>query len=105
MAVVVKELNQSLINQANNNSMDGERGTAYFEYYKRLTDKIQTWHISDTKIQSLLDKLYQKYSEILKYTAQHVSGDKSADTYEQTLNSIMELDSWLNSIENTLENR
>ena len=52
MAVVVKELNQSLINQANNNSMDGERGTAYFEYYKRLTDKIQTWPISDTKIQN-----------------------------------------------------
>ena len=105
MAVVVKELNQSLINQANNNSMSGTRGNGSVAGYKELADKVQTWPISEAKMQSLLDKLYQKYSEILKYTAQHVSGDKSADTYEQTLNSIMELDSWLNSIENTLENR
>ena len=73
MAVVVKELNQSLINQANNNSMSGTRGNGSAAGYKELADKIQTWPISEAKMQSLLDKLYKKYSEILKYEAQHVS--------------------------------
>ena len=40
MAVVVKELNQSLINQANNNSMSGTRGNGSAAGYKELADKI-----------------------------------------------------------------
>lgn len=108
MAVIVKELNQSLINQANNNSMSGTRGNGSAAGYKELADKIQTWPISDTKMQSLLDKLYQKYSEILKYEAQHVSvmvagparyNARKLDKSDRILSLYHELSEWFKGLE------
>lgn len=108
MAVVVKELNQSLINQANNNSMSGTRGNGSVAGYKELADKIQTWPISETKMQSLLEKLYQKYSEILKYEAQHVSvmvagparyNARKLDKSDRILSLYHELSEWFKGLE------
>lgn len=108
MAVVVKELNQSLINQANNNSMGGTRGNGSAARYKELADKIQTWPISETKMQSLLDKLYQKYSEILKYEAQHVSvmvagparyNARKLDKSDRILSLYHDLSVWFEGLE------
>ena len=54
---VVKELDQSLINRANSNSMGGTRGNGSNAGYKKLADKILSWPISEAKKQNLLDKL------------------------------------------------
>lgn len=71
--VTVKELNPDLIHQANYNSMMGKRGDLSKAGYESYAEKIQSWPISDEKKQKLLDKLYEKWSEMLKYEAQHVS--------------------------------
>ena len=69
----VKELEKDLINRANNNSMFGKRGDISAGNYKSYVDNILSWDIPDTKKQKILDKLYEKYSEILKLEAQWVS--------------------------------
>lgn len=71
--MVVKELNQSLIYQANSNSFGGKRGDLSQSEYKSYANKVISWPISDEKKQSILDKLYEKWSEMLKYEAEHVS--------------------------------
>ena len=70
---VVKELNADLVHQANYNSMGGKRGDLSNASYKECAEKIISWPVSEEKKQKLLDKLYEKRSEILKYEAQHVS--------------------------------
>ena len=70
---VVKELNADLVHQANYNSMGGKRGDLSNASYKECVEKILSWPVSEEKKQKLLDKLYEKRSEILKYEAQHVS--------------------------------
>ena len=70
---VVKELNADLVHQANYNSMGGKRGDLSDASYKECVEKILSWPVSEEKKQKLLDKLYEKRSEILKYEAQHVS--------------------------------
>lgn len=70
---VVKELNADLVHQANYNSMGGKRGDLSNASYKECAEKILSWPVSEEKKQKLLDKLYEKRSEILKYEAQHVS--------------------------------
>lgn len=70
---VVKELNRELISRANSNSFGGKRGDISEHEYNVYAEKIISWPISEAKKQNILDKLYQKWSEILKYEAQHVS--------------------------------
>ncbi len=69
----IKELDKDLIHRANYNSMSGTRGDASARSYKEYVDEVISWDISETKKQKILNKLYEKYSEILKYEAQHVS--------------------------------
>ena len=112
MAVVVKELNPELINRANSNSMSGTRGSVSNAGYKELADKIQSWPISETKKQNLLDKLYDKYSAILNYEAQHVSvmvagparyNARKLDKSDRILSLYHELSEWFKGLEEQLK--
>lgn len=71
--LTVKELNKDLVQQANFNSMGGTRGTQSEREYYAYANKILNWKISDEKKRNLLDKLYDKWSEMLRHEAQHVS--------------------------------
>lgn len=73
MSVTIKELNKDLIHRANSNSMSGTRGNGSNHDYNLYAENILSWPVSDEKKQKLLDKLHEKWSEILKYEAQHVS--------------------------------
>ena len=71
--MIVKELNQNLVHQANSNSFGGKRGDISQNEYKAYAEKVMSWPISELKKQNILDKLYEKWSEMLRYEAQHVS--------------------------------
>lgn len=71
--VTVRELNRQQIQIANNNSMSGKRGDGSEHDYKVYAQKILDFQISDEKKQKLLDVLYEKWSKLLSYEAQHVS--------------------------------
>ena len=72
-AVAVKPLDKNLIHSANSNSMGGKRGDISAHDYEVYAGKILSWEISDTKKQQLLNKLHEKWTEILRHEAQHVS--------------------------------
>lgn len=69
----IKELDKNLIELANHCSFNGNRGKLREESYKSYVESILSWNISDCKKQKILNKLYDKNMEILKYEAQHVS--------------------------------
>lgn len=69
----VKELNQDLVYQANYNSFSGKRGDISKSEYQAYVDKVLSWPVSDEKKEKILNKLYEKWSEMLRYEAQHVS--------------------------------
>ncbi len=73
MVEEIKPLNKDLIQQANSNSLNGKRGDLSEQDYIHYAKRILSWNISDTKKQSLLKKLYEKWTEILRHEAQHVS--------------------------------
>lgn len=66
---VVKKLSEEKIKSANYNSMMGKRGDLSKADYETYAEKILSWPVSEEKKQKLLDKLYEKWSEILKYEA------------------------------------
>lgn len=111
--MVVKELNPDLINQANNNSMMGKRGEVSEREYKACAEKIMSWPISDEKKQKLLDKLYEKRSEILRYEAQHVSwivsgpanyNSRKLDKSDRILQLHTEFSNWFGELEAQIKN-
>lgn len=69
----IKELDTRLIEIANSHSFNGNRGDLRKNSYKDYVEIILNWNISDIKKQTILDKLYEKNMEILKYEAQHIS--------------------------------
>lgn len=69
----IHELDPQLIHRANYNSFAGKRGDLSRSDYESYANKIISWDISQEKKQKILDELYKKWSEILKYEAQHVS--------------------------------
>lgn len=69
----IKALNEDLIHRANSVSFHGTRGDLSKREYMGYAEKILNWSISDEKKQKLLDKLYDKWTEILGQEAQHVS--------------------------------
>ena len=72
MSIAVKELNKDLIHRANSNSFGGKRGDISEHEYQVYVERVLSWPISEEKKQSILDKLHEKWSEMLKYEAQHV---------------------------------
>lgn len=104
----VKELNRELISRANSNSFGGKRGDISEHEYNVYAEKIISWPISEAKKQNILDKLYQKWSEILKYEAQHVSvmvagparyNAKKLDKSDRILSLSRDLLEWLKELE------
>ena len=69
----IKQLDEQLIHRANYNSLNGKRGDISKSSFQGYVDEILSWNIADTKKQKILDKLYEKYSEILRLEAQWVS--------------------------------
>ncbi len=105
---VVKELNRELIDRANSNSMMGTRGDSSNASYKALAERILSWPVSEEKMQSLLDKLYEKYSTLIGYEAQHVSvivagparyNAKRLDKSDRILSLYSEISNWIEGLE------
>ena len=69
----IKELDKKLIEVANSISFNGNRGDLRENAYKDYIKKVMSWEISDDKKQTILNKLYDKNMEILRYEAQSVS--------------------------------
>ena len=63
----IKELDKRMIEIANSNSFNSNRGILRENSYKRYIEMVLNWNISDDKKQTILDKLYNKNMEILKY--------------------------------------
>ena len=109
----LKELDENLIYIANSNSFNENRGDLRKNEYKSYCDMILSWNISDNKKQKLLDKLYYKNMEILKYEAQHVSvmvagpakyNSKKLDKSDKILELSHNLYIWLEELEEQVKN-
>ena len=69
----IKPLNKELIHRANSVSFNGTRGDSSEYEYNLYATRIIDFPVSDAKKQKLLDTLYDKWSKLLSYEAQHVS--------------------------------
>lgn len=105
---VVKDLDKTLIDRANSVSMMGGRGNGSNARYKELAEKVLSWPISDQKKQNILDKLYEKWSKILSYEAQHVSvivagparyNPKKLDKSDKIMSLYAEVATWFEGME------
>lgn len=113
MSVTVRELNKELIESANRNSVSGHRGDNSEHDYKHVfAQRILEFPISEEKKQKLLDTLYEKWSRLLSYEAQHVSvmvagpskyNAKRLNKSEQVLKLSSEIVDWLVDIERQVE--
>lgn len=107
----VKELDKSLVQQANNNSFSGTRGDCSEKTYHTYADKILGWKISDEKKSNLLDKLYEKWCVLISYEAHHVSvmvagparyNSKKLDHSDKVLQTLSEICNWFEDLEKQL---
>lgn len=64
--VKIKELDKSLIHQANSNSMGGKRGDISAHEYEVYCQKVMSWNIPDSRKQKIVDQIYAKWSEQLR---------------------------------------
>ena len=64
--VKIKELDKSLIHQANSNSMSGQRGDISAHEYEVYCQKVMSWNIPDSRKQKIVDQIYAKWSEQLR---------------------------------------
>ena len=69
----IKELDKTQLQRANSISFNNDRGDIREKIYKSCVNEILEWNISEAKKQKILDRLYQKNMEILKYEASFVS--------------------------------
>lgn len=108
----IKMLNEGLIHIANSVSFRGNRGDLSKSEYMGYAEKILGWNISDEKKQKLLDKLYDKWSEILRHEAQHVSvmvagpakyNSRKLDHSDQILKLSSEFVEWFKDLEAQVE--
>ena len=65
--VKIKELDKSLIHQANSNSMSGQRGDISAHEYEVYCQKVMSWNIPDSRKQKIVDQIYAKWSEQLRH--------------------------------------
>lgn len=109
----IKELDKKLIETANSVSFNGTRGKLREESYRAHIEEILGWDISDEKKQNILNKLYEKNMEILKYEAQHVSvmvagparyNSKKLDKSNKILELGHNLCIWLEDLEEQINN-
>lgn len=67
--VKIKELDKSLIHQANSNSMSGKRGDISAHEYEVYCQKVMSWNIPDSRKQKIVDQIYTRWSEQLRHEA------------------------------------
>lgn len=105
--MVIKELNKDLIQRANSVSFNGTRGDVSEHDYKVYAERIIGLPVSDEKKQKLLDMLYDKWSRLLSYEAQHVSvmvagpskyNAKQLDKSDKVFEISAEITEWFNEI-------
>lgn len=110
--VNIKTLNEDLIHRANSVSFGGKRGDWSKSEYMGYAEKILGWSISDEKKQNLLDKLYDKWTEILRQEAQHISvmvadpakyNSHKLDHSDQILRLSSEFVEWFKDLEAQIE--
>ncbi len=109
---IVKKLNEDMIKSANYNSMMEKRGDLSKADYEAYAEKVLSWPVSEEKKQKLLDKLYEKWSEILKYEAQHVSvavagpakyNSRKLDKSDKILELSAAFSSWFRDLEEQIK--
>lgn len=109
----IKELDQSLIDRANSNSFNGNRGDLSVQSYNSYVNEVLEWDIPDSKKQKILDQIYIKYSKKLGYEAQHVSvmvagpakyNSKRLDKSEQVLKASSDFIDWFEDLKKQIEN-
>ena len=110
--IEIKPLSKELIHCANSNSFGGKRGDISEHEYYVYAEQIKAWNISDSKKQKLLDILFEKRSEILKYEAKHVSvmaagasnyNSKKLDHSAKILELSSEFSEWFKEIKEQVE--
>lgn len=104
----IKQLNKDLIQRANSVSFTGTRGDSSEHEYKVYVNRIMELTISDEKKQKLLDTLYDKWSRLLNYEAQHVSvmvagpakyNARRLDKSDQIFKMYSEIGEWYDEIQ------
>lgn len=105
--ITIIPLNKELIHQANNNSFGGTRGNTSDASYRTFALEILEWNIADTRKEKLLAELHKRYSEIIKYEAQHVSvmvagparyNPRKLDKSDEILSLSAELCEWFKGV-------
>lgn len=106
--VKIKELDKSLIHQANSNSMSGKRGDISAHEYEVYCQKVMSWNIPDSRKQKIVDQIYAKWSEQLRHEAAHVSvavagparyNAKKLDHSDTILRLSSEFVEWFNGLQ------
>jgi hypothetical protein len=108
----IKPLNSDNVHAANSHSFGGRRGLNSERSYNAYAKEITEWSVSVEKRQQLLDKLYAKWSDILRYEAQHVSvivagpskyNAKKLDKGDTILRLYAEFADWYDGLKQQLE--
>ena len=106
--VKIKELDKSLIHQANSNSMSGKRGDISAHEYEVYCQKVMSWNIPDSRKQKIVDQIYTRWSEQLRHEAAHVSvavagparyNAKKLDHSDTILRLSSEFVEWFNGLQ------
>lgn len=109
----IKQLDKQLIDRANSNSFNGNRGDLSAQAYNSYVQEVIDWEIPDNKKQKILNELYTKYSKILGFEAQHVSvmvagpakyNSKKLDKSDQVLQASHDFWEWFDDIRKQVEN-
>lgn len=99
----IKKLDECLINMANSVSFNGNRGRNREIAYESYANEIISWDISKEKKKDLLEQLYKKNMDVLRYEAAHVSmavagparyNSKKLDKSDKVLELSSELYNW-----------
>ena len=106
--VKIKELDKSLIHQANSNSMSGQRGDISAHEYEVYCQKVMSWNIPDSRKRKIVDQIYTRWSEQLRHEAAHVSvavagparyNAKKLDHSDTILRLSSEFVEWFNGLQ------
>ncbi|MCC3379882.1 hypothetical protein ACFQ5D_09315 [Paenibacillus farraposensis] len=101
------QLDSELIHLSNYNSFGGTRGKNSEASYLAYCQEILMWPIAENKKENLLKDAHKRYSEIIKYEAQHVSvmvagpakyNSRRLDKSDQILRLSAEFCEWFEAI-------
>lgn len=105
--VKIPKLPESLIQQANSNSMSGNRGDLSAASWAAYCAEIEGWEIADSKKQKIIERAYKKYLPIITAEARHVSvmvagpakyNSRKLDHADEVLRSSAEFSTWFDRI-------